>query len=78
VANIRKRDAQLADWETRYILLALSKEIVHLKAINVESKNEDKIADAGNNLLEISDFYEKLSSKAVSVFSEQILTFSDS
>jgi hypothetical protein len=78
VANIRKRDAQLTDWETRYILLALSKEIVHLKAINVESKNEDKIADAGNNLLEISDFYEKLSSKAVSVFSEQILTFSDS
>ncbi len=78
MANIRKRDAQLTDWETRYILLALSKEIVHLKAINVESKNEDKIADAGNNLLEISDFYEKLSSKAVSVFSEQILTFSDS
>ena len=76
MANIRKLDAQFTDWETRYILQSLSKEIVHLKAINVESKDEDKIADAGNDLLEISGFYEKLSSKAVSVFGEQILIFS--
>jgi hypothetical protein len=47
-----------------------------LKLINETSEDEDEAADAGNDYIEISGFYERLSDKAVSVFGEQIINFS--
>ncbi|WP_435237185.1 hypothetical protein ACR30L_06325 [Psychromonas sp. PT13] len=56
--------------------LTLSREMERLKTINSESDDEDKIADAGNDYLEISSLFDNLSSNAVSLFGEQILNFS--
>ncbi|WP_460237306.1 hypothetical protein [Aurantivibrio plasticivorans] len=64
------------DWETRYILESLAAEMNRLKTINATSKDEDEAADAGNDYIEISGLYERLSSEAVNVFGEQILNFS--
>lgn len=76
MTDIREMEAMLSDWETRYVLEALSKEMVRLKKINSESEDEDEAADAGNDFMEISGLFERLSTKATKTFGEQILNFS--
>ena len=76
MSEIRELKVTLNDWETRYVLESLSKEMDRLKSINRESDDEDEVADAGNDYLEISSLFENLSSNAVSLFGEQILNFS--
>ncbi|NMM42324.1 hypothetical protein [Pseudoalteromonas arctica] len=73
---IRELNVNLNDWETRYILESLSKEMAHLKAINATSEDEDEAADAGNDFIEVSGLYDQMSSNAVEVFGKQILDFS--
>ncbi|KKO50160.1 hypothetical protein VT06_01475 [Arsukibacterium sp. MJ3] len=73
---IREINVNLNDWETRYILESLYKEMAHLKAINASSEDEDEAADAGNDFIEVSGLYEQMSSKAVEIFGQQILDFS--
>lgn len=73
---IRELNVNLNDWEVRYILESLSKEMAHLKAINSSSQDEDEAADAGNDFIEISGLYDQMSSKAIEVFGQQILDFS--
>lgn len=75
MAEVRELNVNLNDWETRYILSALSNEMSRLKKINAESEDEDEAADAGNDFLEISGFFERMSEEAVSLFGEQILRF---
>ncbi len=75
MANIRELDIKLNDWEAGYMLESLSQEMKKLKKINTESENEDEAADAGNDFLEISGLFERMSSSAVEVFGEQILNF---
>jgi hypothetical protein len=65
------------DWEVRYILESLSKEMNRLKLINSTSDDEDTAADAGNDCMEISGLFERLSKNAVAVFGEQILNFNN-
>lgn len=77
MAAVREIEAKFVDWEARYLLAALSREMERLKRINSESEDEDEAADAGNDYLEISGLYERLSSEAVSTFGGQILEFSD-
>lgn len=74
---IRELELQLTDWEAKYVLEALSKEMTRLKIINQTSEDEDEAADAGNDYIELSGFFDKVSSKAKSTFGEQILTFSN-
>jgi hypothetical protein len=66
----------MRDWEIRYVLESLSREMGRLRLINASNEDEDEAADAGNDYIEISGFYERLAEKAVSVFGEQILNFS--
>ena len=73
---ISELNVNLNDWETRYILESLSKEMAHLKAINASSEDEDEAADAGNDFIEVSGLYDQMSSNAVEVFGQQILDFS--
>ena len=73
---IRELNVNLNDWETRYILESLSKEMTHLKAINSSSQDEDEAADAGNDFIEVSGLYDQMSSNAVEIFGQQILDFS--
>lgn len=73
---ISKLNVNINDWETRYILESLSKEMAHLKAINASSEDEDEAADAGNDFIEVSGLYDQMSSNAVEVFGQQILDFS--
>ncbi len=73
---IRELNVNLNDWEVRYILESLSKEMAHLKAINASSQDEDEAADTGNDFIEISGLYDQMSSKAIEVFGQQILDFS--
>ncbi len=74
---MREMDFTTNDWEVRYILESLSKEMNRLKLINSTSDDEDTAADAGNDYMEISGLFERLSEKAVAVFGEQILNFDD-
>jgi len=76
MSEVRELDVKLNDWEARYVLESLSREMDRLKTINSESDDEDEIADAGNDYLEISSLFDNLSSNAVSLFGEQILNFS--
>jgi|TARA_Y100000296_G_C5139004_1_gene239885 hypothetical protein len=76
MAAIREMSISSNDWETRYILESLSAEMNRLKTINATSEDEDEAADAGNDYIEISGLYERLSTEAVKVFGEQILNFS--
>lgn len=76
MTNIREIEVKLNDWETRYVLESLSREMMRLKTINAESEDEDEAADAGNDFMEISSLYEHVSKNAVEVFGEQILNFS--
>ncbi len=71
---LRQLNVNLNDWETRYILESLSKEMTHLKAINASS--QDEAADAGNDFIEVSGLYDQMSSNAIEVFGQQILDFS--
>jgi hypothetical protein len=73
---IRELNVNLNDWETRYILESLSKEMANLKAINSSSQDEDEAADAGNDFIEVSGLYDQMSANAVEVFGQQILDFS--
>ncbi|MET1257465.1 hypothetical protein [Aliikangiella maris] len=77
MANTRELEVSINDWEARYVLESLFREMNRLKLINAtsEDEDEDEAADAGNDCIEISGFYERLSEKAVSVFGEQILNF---
>lgn len=76
MTNIREMEATLSDWEARYVLESLSKEMERLKKINAESEDEDEVADAGNDFIELSGLYERLSTEAISIFGNQILNFS--
>lgn len=76
MAIIRELEVKLNDWETRYVLESLSREMERLKTINAESSDEDEAADAGNDFIEISILYESVSKKAIEVFGNQILEFS--
>lgn len=75
MAIIRELEVKLNDWETRYVLESLSREMERLKTINAESSDEDEAADAGNDFMEISSLYESVSKSAVDVFGKQILEF---
>ena len=75
MSNMRELNVQLNDWEIRYVLESLSKEMQRLKKINYESECEDEAADAGNDYIELSGFYERVSQSAVGVFGDQILNF---
>ena len=72
---IREMEVKFNDWEARYILESLAREMQRLKTINAESEDEDEAADAGNDYMEISSLYERFSENAVKVFDEQILSF---
>ncbi|WP_276682290.1 hypothetical protein [Thalassolituus oleivorans] len=75
MAVIRELEIKLNDWEARYVLESLSKEMERLKTINTQSEDEDEAADAGNDFMEISSLYENVSKNAVEIFGEQILNF---
>ncbi|WP_045826217.1 hypothetical protein [Teredinibacter turnerae] len=75
MTNVRELSASFNDWEMRYILESLQREMERLKKINAES--EDEAADAGNDFLELSGLFDSLAAKAVEVFGEQILDFSN-
>jgi len=75
MAHIRELAFTTNDWEARYILEALSKELDRLKLINSTSEDEDEAADAGNDYIELSGLFERLSEEATAVFGEQIINF---
>ena len=56
----RELDITLYDWEARYVLESISKEMERLKVIAEESSDEDEASDAGNDYLEISGLKERL------------------
>ena len=73
---LREMHTSLVDWETRYILEALSYEKARLLQINQTSEDEDAAADAGNDYIELASFYKRFEAEAVAVFGEQIKNFS--
>jgi hypothetical protein len=76
MATLRDMNVTLLDWETRYILESLSRELERLKAISENADDEDAAADAGNDYLELIGLKERLESEAKAVFGDQITNFS--
>lgn len=72
----REMQTSLGDWEITYILETLSNEKARLLQINQTAEDEDASADAGNDYIELADFYKRLEAEAVAVFGEQIKNFS--
>lgn len=75
MATLREIDISAIDSEARIILESLHREMERLKAINANSDDEDKSADAGNDYLEVSSLYDKVREAAVSTFGSQITDF---
>ncbi len=75
MANLRELPVSLLDWEARVVLCALTKEKQRLKALAETSDDEDEVADAGNDCLEISGLLERIEAQARSVFGDQIVNF---
>lgn len=73
MASIRELDVRLIDWEAKYVLESISREMQRLKAINETSTDEDEAADAGNDFIELSGLYERLLSEAINKFGAQIV-----
>lgn len=69
-----KLTLELSDTETRDLLVSIRTELNRLKAINHNSKDEDKAADAGNDYMALSSFYDDLKDKSISLFGESIIS----
>lgn len=72
MSQLRELNLKLCDWETRYILESIEKELLRLKHINETADDEDEQADAGNDFMELSSLKERLEAEAVSTFGSQI------
>lgn len=77
MANLRELNVSLLDWETRYVLESLSKELERLKHVSQNAADDDEAADAGNDYIELLGLKERMESEAKAVFGEQILNFSN-
>ena len=75
MALIRELDVKIIDWEARYILESIYKEMQRLKLINEKSEDENEASDAGNDFLALSGLYERLSSEAINTFGAQIIEY---
>ena len=75
MTNKRELNISLLDWEVRYILESVSREMLRLKSVTEESDNEDEAADAGNDYLEIAGFKERLETEAKNVFGDKIVSY---
>lgn len=69
---IKKRalDIKLYDWEARYVIESISKEMERLKVIAEESNDEDEASDAGNDYLEISGLKDRLEGLVKNTFGD--------
>ncbi|WP_445359738.1 hypothetical protein ACJJIL_11470 [Microbulbifer sp. EKSA005] len=76
MTHIKEMNSSLCDWETRIILEAITHEAEHLKSICETSEDEDEVADAGNDYLEVIGLKERLENQAIEVFGQQITNFS--
>ena len=77
MTNKRELNVTLLDWEARYILESISKEMKRLKTVAEESDDENKASDAGNDYLEIAGLKERFEAEAKSVFGDQIVNFNN-
>lgn len=75
MTELREVSISLVDWEARYVLQSVANELQRLKIISESSSDEDEVADAANDYVELSGLYETLTDKAVAVFGKQITTF---
>lgn len=73
----RELNISLLDWEARYILESITREMEWLKALSEKSDDEDEAADAGNDFLEIAGLKERLEAEVKSVFGEQFVNYSN-
>ncbi|WP_444898365.1 hypothetical protein ACJJIW_18675 [Microbulbifer sp. JMSA004] len=76
MTHIKEMNSSLCDWETRIILEAITHEAERLKSICEKSEDEDEVADAGNDYLEVIGLKERLEKQAIEVFGQQITNFS--
>jgi hypothetical protein len=74
----RELHVTLVDWEARFVLESISREMERLKGIAANSANEVDAANAANDYLEIAGLKERLTSAAKKVFGDQIADFQDS
>ncbi len=66
----RELDIKLYDWEARYVIESISKEMERLKVIAEKSSDEDEASDAGNDYLEISGLKERLEGLVKNTFGD--------
>lgn len=77
MTNKRELNVTLLDWEARYILESISKEMKRLKTVAEESDDENMASDAGNDYLEIAGLKERFEAEAKNVFGDQIVNFNN-
>ena len=75
MAYIKSMNASLCDWEVRIIIEAIGREAERLKFVCENSDDEDDIADAENDYLEVIGLKERIEEQAVDIFGEQITKF---
>jgi capsular polysaccharide biosynthesis protein len=67
---------EVAESELKIILEALTEMDVRMENICVSSKDEDEVADIGNDLIELRLLLNRLQENAINKFGKNIINFS--
>jgi hypothetical protein len=70
MAEVREIKVSLLDWEARIVLESIERELQRLRHVTETSDDEDAVAEAGNDYLQVVGLKERLQEQAEAVFGE--------
>lgn len=70
MVEVREIKVSLLDWETRIVLQSIERELQRLRHVTETSDDEDAVAEAGNDYLQVVGLKERLQEQAEAVFGE--------
>lgn len=70
MAEVREIKVSLLDWEARIVLESIERELQRLRHVTETSDDEDAVAEAGNDYLQVLGLKERLQEQAEAVFGE--------
>jgi hypothetical protein len=73
MAEVREITVSMVDWEVHVVLEGVERELQRLRQITETSDDEDAVADAGNDYLQVAGLKERLLAQARAVFGERFV-----
>lgn len=73
MAEVREVKVSLLDWEARIVLESIERELQRLRHVTETSDDEDAVADAGNDYLQVVGLKERLQQEATAMFGKHFI-----